>query len=240
MTERTWARLGKVGAGLLSGLTIWQGVLALRTPSELVVNGLAVPYSMLPTVTQDLGVLDDRVNDMLFEYYAGAIVPDGDVSPSEWRRLADSIRAGIRFRPPDVQSLLVATVENQGGSSATDVVLTVRGGNVARISRAGAPAEVAAINELLELGDLRPAEVVELEVWALHEWSPFGSDEVALTSNEGRGKVKVREPGAFSLVGHLLRWVGVPLWSLFLLILFLPQVRRAIKNVDPSEAESAG
>jgi hypothetical protein len=136
--------------------------------------------------------------------------------------------AGGRFFDPT--EVWFADVKNNSESTCEGVTLTLPGTNSVAIQREGKAVEYLDINEVLDIGDLKPKELVKITGWA-HGF--VDEDKLKLVYKTGVGNVKLTKPlsADWQLVSEL--WSGCALelfMFLFLLIIGAIAVRRIISR----------
>jgi hypothetical protein len=137
--------------------------------------------------------------------------------------------AGDSFSDPT--EVWYADIKNNSDSTCEQVTITLPGTNAVAIEREGKAVEYREINEVLDIGDLRPTELVKVTGWAR---MVIDEDKLKLVHKTGVGEVKRTRALSpdWKLISDL--WSGCALEffvALFLLILGWLAVRKILKNV---------
>jgi hypothetical protein len=133
--------------------------------------------------------------------------------------------SGVHFSDPT--EVWFADVKNKSDSTCEQVTLTLPGTNSVSIEREGKAIEYREITEVLDIGDLKPKELVKVTGWA----RSADEDKLKLVYKTGVGDVKLAKTLApdWQLISEL--WSGCALelfMCLFLLIIGTIAIRRII------------
>jgi hypothetical protein len=118
-----------------------------------------------------------------------------DQKASVVRRIAGFLPSGSDIAIPydfkSIQSLWTGTVVDSSKARVTTVQLYLSGAKFALLKRDDNSTTPQSIQNLVNIGDLRPGESVQLSIWSGSGFNYFSSGDIRLTHASGVGQVVV-------------------------------------------------
>jgi hypothetical protein len=250
-STRIWARIGQVLAGLGGLATVVLLGLTLSSPKAgIEASAQVTPFDFpestkqsLDTITRDYAVRD-IVQGILDSLASG-------LEYTERYGVADSISASLAVNRdvaiPHVATMIIAEIQNTGGRVATGVALQVPSAVLTEIVRPGYVIETRWVSEVIDVGSIRPGELVGLTIWSSAEIRTSHFDRFLLSHDSGTGDIdfEVLAPSwlasAADVVTSPFFWILLSLWvAMMLLLWFVQGNERANSSVAaPSDQDGS-
>ena len=212
-----FAKTGGVVLAVLVALTqLWNWTTPLFQGDELVADVSFGPFVQVPRLRSEIESFGELLNlkgleslvnfDRLVKRSDDARATEillhdvlREVSRSLRDRLITSLSYSDLLWPGGMYRVLVT---NKGRRSLSEVTITLPDTQFLSLKREGENPSQCESGEVIELGTLRPQELVLLVSWASREPSRRSAGRIKLTHSEGVGDVVVRAP-----VGALGQWI---------------------------------